>query len=225
MDGTSPGGPWDAGTGPPAPPPPPASWPPAPQPPWTGYPPGPSYPGYPGYPGHDPRRRFRLRAVVLAGIGGLLGGLALAVAGLALVAVFAGDLLAPGVVAGTHEGVEAAGGPAVGDCLDDGPSSVDLADSTQLVDCTLRHGSEVIAVAALPDTSDRPDATDVDFFADGVCRVAYRDYVGGNYDTAALFFEAVVPSDRAWDGGERRVFCLLDSDGYRDGRGSARGSG
>jgi hypothetical protein len=164
--------------------------------------------------------------VVLAGIGGLLGGLALAVAGLTLVALFAGDLLAPGVVAGTHEDVEAAGGPAVGDCLDDGPSSVDLADSTQVVECSLRHGSEVIGIAPLPDTSDRPDDTDVDFFADGACRVAYRDYVGGDYDiTSTLPFEAVVPSDRAWDGGERRVFCLLDSDGYRDGKGSARGTG
>jgi hypothetical protein len=35
----------------------------------------------------------------------------------------------------------------------------------------------------------------------------------------------VVPSDVAWEAGERRVFCLLDSSGYRDGRGSARGSG
>jgi hypothetical protein len=218
----APGGPWDAGTGPP-PAPPPASWPPAQATP----PPG--WPGYPGYPGYgqppDPRRRFRMRAVVIAAVLGVLGGLVLAVVGVVAVAVLGDDLLAPNVVDGTHEGVDEASAPAVGDCLENGPSSVDLADPGEVVDCAQRHGAEVIGIAALPDTRLPPGDTDVDFFADGACRLAFEDYVGDDYDTSTLFFGAVVPSDRAWEEGERRVFCLLDASGYRDGRGSARGSG
>ena len=224
MTGT-PGGPWDAGTGPPPAPPPPASWPPAPATP----PPG--WPGYPaaGYPGYgrppDPRRRFRMRAVVVAAVLGVLGGLALAVAAVVAVAVVGDDLLAPNVVDGTHEGVDEASAPAVGDCLENGPRSVDLADPGEVVDCAESHGAEVIGVASMPGTQLPPGDTNVDFFADGACRLAFEDYVGADYDSSALLFGAVVPSDRAWEEGDRRVFCLLDSSGYRDGRGSARGSG
>jgi hypothetical protein len=221
----TPGGPWEEGTGPPPAPPPPASWPPAPATP----PPG--WPGYPaaGYPGYgqppDPRRRFRMRAVVIAAVLGVLGGLALAVVAVVAVALVGDDLLAPNVVDGTHEGVDEASAPAVGDCLENGPRSVDLADRGEVVDCGESHGAEVIGVASMPDTQLPPGDTNVDFFADGACRLAFEDYVGADYDSSALFFGAVVPSSRAWEEGDRRVFCLLDSSGYRDGRGSARGSG
>jgi hypothetical protein len=166
-----------------------------------------------------------MRAVVIAALLGVLGGLALAVGAVLAVAVLGDDLLAPDVVDGTHEGVDEASAPAVGDCLANGPRSVDLADPGEVVDCTRSHGAEVIGIATLPDTRLPPGDSDVDVFADGACRLAFEDYIGADYNTSALFFGAVVPSDRAWEGGERRVFCLLDASGYRDGRGSARGSG
>ncbi len=49
--------------------------------------------------------------------------------------------------------------------------------------------------------------------------------MGGDYDDSVLLFDALVPSDQAYDGGDRAVYCLIDSDDHRDGRGSVRGSG
>lgn len=94
-----------------------------------------------------------------------------------------------------------------------------------MVPCTARHGSEVIGIMAMPDLDRLPHGDDLDFFADDTCRLAFRDYVGLGYDDSGLWFGAIPPDAEAWRAGERRLYCLLESDGYRDGRGSARGSG
>ena len=119
----TPGGPWDAGT----------ARRPHPPPPRPGRRPGrpaarlARLPG--GWlprlrPAARPRRRFRFGAVVIAAVLGVLGGLGLAVVTVVAVAVVGDDLLAPNVVDGTHEGVDEASAPAVGDALER-PRSVD----------------------------------------------------------------------------------------------------
>ena len=105
------------------------------------------------------------------------------------------------------------------DCFADVTSQVDV------VDCRELHGSEVIGISRLPEVSGRLDRTDVDYFADGACRIAFRSYVGGNYDDSSLFFDALVPSDRAYGEGDRTVYCLIDSTDHAGGRGSVQGTG
>lgn len=207
---------------PPPPPPPRPTWGSVPYPSgppgWGGLPPGAVY-------GAPPGRRFRLRAVILALVGGLFLGLVIGVAVLFTLAFVFPEALAPGTVAGTHPVIPEGAGPVVGDCLLPSAGDVDLTSQDDVVECRGLHHSEVIGISQLPEVSGQLNDTDVDYFADGACRVAFRDYVGGNYDTSDLFFDALVPSDQAYDEGERAVYCLVDSDDYHDGRGSVQGSG
>lgn len=207
---------------PPPPPPPAPTWGSVPYPGgppgWGGLPPGAVY-------GPPPGRRYRLRAVIIALVGGILLGLGVAVAVVATLATVFSEALAPGAVTGTHPVIPEGAGPVVGDCLLPSAVNVDLTNQGDVVDCRELHHSEVIGIAQLPDVSGRLDDTDVDYFADDACRIAFRDYVGGDYDDSVLFFDALVPSDQAYDDGDRAVYCLIDSDDHRDGRGSVRGSG
>src|SRR5678815_2472211 len=104
---------------PPAPPAP--AWGSAPRPGpygWAGLPPG-------AVDGPQPERRFRMRAVVLALVGGIFLGLAMGLAGLLTLAFVFPDALAPGSVAGTHPVIPAGAGPVVGDCLLSSPGDAD----------------------------------------------------------------------------------------------------
>ena len=112
----------------------------------------------------------------------------------------------------------------VGDCLTGGPDEADVTTRGDVVGCEGSHGSEVIGIVTMPDLEEPPNSDDLDFFSDDACRLAFRDYVGVNYDDSDLWFGAVPPSDSAWAQGERRLYCLLEASGYRDGRGSARAS-
>jgi hypothetical protein len=223
------GGTWPAigSAGPDGPPPP--QPPPPPPPPTTFGMPGPAGPP-PGYgPWGAPQvpvqrgRRFRLRAVILAGLGGLVLGAAV-VGGLGLFAMDS-EVFGPGEVVGRHDRIaEAAGAPAVGDCLDTFPEEADLTTIAEVVECDLQHGSEVIGIVTMPDAGEVPGGDDLDFFADDACRIVFADYVGEAYDDSDLAFGAVPPTGPAWREGDRALYCLLDADTYRDGRGSARDS-
>ncbi len=185
---------------------------------WAGLPAGAVY-------GPRPERRFRMRAVVFALVGGIVLGLAMGLAGLLTLVFVFPDALAPGTVAGTHPVIPAGAGPVVGDCLMSSPGDADLTSQADVVDCRGLHGSEVIGLAQLPEVSGPLDDTDVDYFADGACRLAYGDYIGGNYDTSSLFPDALVPSHQAYDQGERAVYCLVNSADHNGGHGSVQGSG
>jgi hypothetical protein len=161
---------------------------------------------------------------VLAGVGGVVLGMVIGVVGFVMMVLLAEDLFAPDRAA-THGVVDPAAAPGVGDCLGGTPGTTEVTSRDDVVPCAGRHGSEVIGTAQLPDVDRPPDEDDVDAFADEACRLAFAGYVGEDYQSSDLTFGTVVPDDAAYDDGERTVFCLLDSDGYRDGRGSARGAG
>jgi hypothetical protein len=135
------------------------------------------------------------------------------------------DALASGTVAGTHPVIPEGAGPVVGDCLLPSPGDADVTSQADVVDCRGLHGSEVIGLSQLPGLSGPLDGTDVDYFADGACRLAFGDNVGGSYDTSILVFDALVPSDQAYDQGERAVYCLIESQDHNGGPGSVQRSG
>ena len=132
--------------------------------------------------GPRPARRFRLRAVIFALVGGIVLGIGIVVAGMVTLFVLFPDSLAPGTVAGTHAVIPEGAGPLVGDCLLPSAGDADMTSLVDVVDCRELHGSEVIGLSQLPEVTGGLDRTDVDYFADGACRIAFRDYVGGNYD-------------------------------------------
>ncbi len=199
-----------------APPRPPAGW-------------APPYPGPPVPWGWVPPRRRPKRFGWLALLGVLIGGLVMgAVGALALAALAIG--LTGGFddiqyTAGSHAALPSKGVAQVGDCLRHGAADVELGEPREVVACSSNHGAEVLGVEVAPTSKVWPGRSDLDYFVDGACAIAFHNYVGTRYDDSDLDYEAIVPSKSAWHAGDRRVWCLLDSSTYQGGRGSARGSG
>lgn len=191
-------------------------------------PPGAHGPPLPPPPGFAPfgvtppkRKRFGWAAVILAFLGGGVMATIVLIAGLVLVATNLPDSVS-GVAGPIAEGQEAA---RVGDCLSATPAGVDVTTREQVVDCERPHGSEVMAVIDAPDAPSYPGRGTWAQFADGVCPLAFFAYVGVDDDDSLIEWRAIIPTEAAWDAGDRGVWCLADSRGYRNGSDSVRGVG
>lgn len=113
--------------------------------------------------------------------------------------------------------------PNAGDCLRGDPFEAEVVTQPEVVDCRAKHGSEVIAVVTLGD-GDMSDHGVLDGEITAACDPEFERYVGTAYYDSALEYWGVPPTVDAWDAGDRTLFCLLDSELYRDGKGSARGA-
>lgn len=93
------------------------------------------------------------------------------------------------------------------------PGEVHLVAGTtqaQTVDCAKEHVWETAAVAQLPGEAGEaygPDA--VAAAARSACADAFEAYVGRPLEGSTLAVTARYPTKDEWDGGERRVACLL----------------
>ncbi len=196
------------------------AWP-APSGQWAGYGPGSAGPVPPG--AVDLRRRFRLRAVILGWFGGLIVGGGLVIGMLAL--VFGLSDLAPGTVVARHGRIastETALRP--GDCLSRLLADADVATRADVVPCGPHHRSEVLGVLTLPGVHDAPEGEDMEFLVADACQFAFDQYIGESFNNSPLRFGGIPPSRAAWRAGDRSLYCLLYSDDYHHGRGTARGS-
>jgi hypothetical protein len=95
----------------------------------------------------------------------------------------------------------------------------------QTVDCAKEHVWETAAAA------DRPDAPGTAYDSDAVaaaaeaaCVDAFAAYVGRPLDGSTLAVTARYPTKDEWDGGERRVACLLVDPAAQTVTGSLRGA-
>ena len=108
------------------------------------------------------------------------------------------------------------------------PGEVHLVAGTtqaQTVDCAKEHVWETAAVASLPDaagTTYGPDA--VAAAAEAACADAFATYVGRPLEGSTLAVTARYPTKEEWDGGERRVVCLLVDPVAQTVTGSLRGA-
>lgn len=169
---------------------------------------------------HGPKApaRFGWGALVGAFVaGGLMAAVAVATA-----MVLLGSVL-PDNLAGSYAPVEGdAEVPEVGDCLEPSPARAALHTTDDVIDCDELHGAEVIGVVEAPESKVPPGDATWRAFVDGVCPVAFLGYVGIDDDGSDITWSARVPSDEGWKGGDRQVFCLIDSLDHREGYGSAR---
>ena len=212
------------------PPPDPSSG--APQGGWGSHPgptgPWPPQPGAWGGPQHPwapqpKRKRFGWGSLIAAFVVGGIVSAIVTIVGLVVLAV-AGGL--PDAIAGTHppaeEGVPAA---KVGDCLQDEPASAVVVDRSDVVDCDELHGSEVAAVLETPGDDGKPDDETLRAFTDDACSLAFQGYVGSDPMESQFDYAAIVPSDAAWEEGDRTIWCLVDTRSLEANEGTVRGSG
>jgi len=100
-------------------------------------------------------------------------------------------------------------GLAVGQCINDDELDKYLAgDAFSLESCDDPHDAEIYHVHEFPSGPYPGDETVV---ADlkSVCRATFEDYVGIDYETSALHFWALWPSQGWWEAGNRVGECAL----------------
>ena len=96
---------------------------------------------------------------------------------------------------------------------------------SQTVDCAKEHLWETAAIPVLPDPPRTPYSFDaVAAAAESACGDAFAAYVGRPLDGSTLSVTARHPTKAEWDGGERRVACLLVDPVGRAVTGSLRGA-
>ena len=131
--------------------------------------------------------------------------------------------------AATSEVPEAPAPPAAtdtveaGTCFDGSPRTV--ADILP-VPCTSSHGAEIYVVLVAPaeEGTTYPGRDDLGERARQVCQgSAFEDFVGVPWAESRLFTSPIVPTEEAWNAGDRRIACFLyDVRGAMTG--TARGS-
>ena len=207
---------------PPSAPPPPA-WTPAPQPqPYVW-----QQPSYPYPPQQAPGSGLAIGAfvtsflcfpvaVVLAIVAlvqakqGRAGGRGFAIAALVLSGVWVAGLVAF-VVAGLSGAfdetnhVSDATATVRGQCADTD------ALTPHLVPCSSTHEEEVFWVEEL--RSGAYPGSDLDLLADEACSGHFAGYVGETYQASGLDYEWYAPSRDEWRANERRVICVISTDG------------
>ncbi len=150
-----------------------------------------------------------------------IGGSVVLVAGISATAVVVGSIVDeladlnitddPAAVATTETTVPAGGedGLSIGQCIDDDELDKYLAgDDFSLVSCDDPHDTEVYyrhEFAAGPYPGD-DNVTDE---LKSVCRGAFEGYVGVDYESSALSFWALWPTQGAWESGNRLGECAL----------------
>lgn len=101
----------------------------------------------------------------------------------------------------------------VGQCLDQ-PAAATAIEEVEVVPCDDPHDLEVFAVVALPDGPYPGDSARSDA-ALAACTDRFAAYVGIEPSASELATGFLVPTEAAWDGGDREVVCLLYAPGER----------
>ncbi len=104
-------------------------------------------------------------------------------------------------------GAEQAPTPAVGECFNVDPDDTQMT-SVDAFTCDTEHDAEVYFVGDV-DAPEEYDALVVDAAARASCFAAFGEYVGVDYYSSAIEILYDVPSQKAWDRGDRTLMCAL----------------
>jgi len=95
----------------------------------------------------------------------------------------------------------------VGDCLD--LREVTGATATvPVVDCASEHDSEAYGQIVLDD-GPFPGAESIKAAAESGCVEQFAEFVGLAYDSSSLDYAYYFPTEGSWEGGDRRILCLV----------------
>ncbi|HUG83555.1 MAG TPA: septum formation family protein, partial [Euzebya sp.] len=114
----------------------------------------------------------------------------------------------------------------IGDCINI-PGGEEISDY-ESVDCEEVHDAEVFALPQHPDGEDAPypGAVALEAFANERCLADFEPYVGTDYDSSAIFYTLLTPSETAWEeAGDRELVCLLVGEPILEGEGEEPAAG
>jgi len=113
----------------------------------------------------------------------------------------------------------------VGDCFDDSAEILAGEDVSRVpsVPCTEPHDNEVFHVSDYSGSTYSFEG--IADFADIVCYSAFEPYVGRSYETSAIDFTWLIPTEESWTLGDREVVCIAFHMNYEKLQRSVRGSG
>jgi len=78
------------------------------------------------------------------------------------------------------------------------------------INCAEEHEGEVYYIGDL-EGSDTLTPEDIDALADNACYAAFEPYVGVPFFESAYLYLAFVPTEEAWQNGDRNLLCILVS--------------
>lgn len=96
----------------------------------------------------------------------------------------------------------------VGDCFDLKEPDEDVIEDVTARPCTEEHEYELFYVGSMP-AGDYPDEAAINGFVETNCTPAFGTYVGEDYQTSALDFSWLFPTDSGWSDGDRSVQCAV----------------
>lgn len=81
--------------------------------------------------------------------------------------------------------------------------------TVKVVDCRVKHDSEVMLKTSLPKPKTWPGDAAMTAPLERVCRPAFEAYVGIGYDESHLDFSWVTTDTRGWNAGDHTTICLV----------------
>lgn len=98
----------------------------------------------------------------------------------------------------------------IGECINVPPG--EEINEFESVDCEEVHDAEVFALPQHPDGEEAPypGLAALETFARDRCEAEFEPYVGTDYNSSAIYYTVLTPSEDAWDAADdREMVCLL----------------
>ena len=114
----------------------------------------------------------------------------------------------------------------VGTCFDDPPAEVEMVtpEDVPALDCEFPHDNEVIGNFNVGGEG-FPGTDTVQTQADGLCRSAFEEYIGSEYETSAYDFSWYFPTAESWEVGGTNIICFAYNADLSTITGSVAGTG
>jgi hypothetical protein len=101
----------------------------------------------------------------------------------------------------------------VGDCVNKPPAG-EAFDRVKGIPCSESHYFEVIEVTDLDSETDYKTSK-MNLQVEGICKSAFKSYVGVDWDKSRLAMTYAYPTKQSWEHGDRNIQCLIArSDGF-----------
>lgn len=95
----------------------------------------------------------------------------------------------------------------VGDCLNSAKLAEEV-ETVPTVPCAEAHDTEIYAATVLPE-GDFPGDEEILVAADEYCLPAFETFIGLPYDSSAIYYQPLTPTQAGWEtADDREILCM-----------------